>query len=51
LSLEIINIMKKISLFVAILFCCSTVYAENDETKVTPNEMSCEKIFVMRKGS
>ncbi len=43
--------MKKISLFVAILFCCSTVYAENDETKVTPNEVSCEKGFVMRKGS
>ena len=42
--------MKKILLFVAILFCCSTVYAEDDTTKTTPGEVFCEKGYVFRKG-
>ena len=43
--------MKKLILFVAILFCCSTGYAQNAEVKITPDDVFCEKGFVVRKGS
>ena len=43
--------MKKLILFVAILLCCSTGYAQNAEVKITPNDVFCEKGFVVRKGS
>ena len=43
--------MKKLILFVAILFCCSTGYAQNAEVKTTPDDVFCEKGFVVRKGS
>jgi len=43
--------MKKLILFVAILFCCSTGYAQNAEVKTTPDDVFSEKGFVVRKGS
>lgn len=43
--------MKKLILFVAILFCCSTGYAQNAEVKTTPDDVYSEKGFVVRKGS
>lgn len=43
--------MKKLILFVAILLCCSTAYAQNAEVKTTPDDVFCEKGFVVRRGS
>lgn len=43
--------MKKLLLFVAILFCCSTGYAQNAEVKTTPDDVYSEKGFVVRRGS
>ena len=38
--------MKKLLLFAAILFCCSTGYAQNAEVKITPDDVYSEKGFV-----
>ena len=43
--------MKKLIFFVAILFCCSTGYAQNAEVKTTPDDVYSEKGFVVRRGS